>query len=201
MRGIAGARKKIGVYFSPRRNRRRGTRRQIRAARFGSEFSTRRNFCCARCREKPHAAAADFHLGSLWQERQAGVRRGRRPAHRAARTIALELRLLEAHGRISCARLCARKKPARHHRAAVQHRRAQNKPDVTEWCCRASSRGSERKRAAQSFGDGKQTRCFCLVNDVVEALVRLQDCNKARGEIFNIGGTEEFPCSNSRSSW
>jgi UDP-glucose 4-epimerase len=41
------------------------------------------------------------------------------------------------------------------------------------------------------FGDGKQSRCFCLVNDVVEALVRLQNCRKARGEIFNIGGTEE----------
>jgi nucleoside-diphosphate-sugar epimerase len=41
------------------------------------------------------------------------------------------------------------------------------------------------------FGDGRQTRCFCLVNDVVEALVRLQDCRQARGEIFNIGGTEE----------
>src|SRR5271154_76715 len=42
------------------------------------------------------------------------------------------------------------------------------------------------------FGDGKQSRCFCLVNDVVEALVRLQNCEKARGEIFNIGGTEEI---------
>jgi UDP-glucose 4-epimerase len=41
------------------------------------------------------------------------------------------------------------------------------------------------------FGDGKQSRCFCLVNDVVEALVRLQNCENARGEIFNIGGTEE----------
>jgi UDP-glucose 4-epimerase len=41
------------------------------------------------------------------------------------------------------------------------------------------------------FGDGKQSRCFCLVNDAVEALVRLQKCEKARGEIFNIGGTEE----------
>jgi UDP-glucose 4-epimerase len=41
------------------------------------------------------------------------------------------------------------------------------------------------------FGDGKQSRCFCLVHDVVDALVRLQDCRKARGEIFNIGGTEE----------
>jgi UDP-glucose 4-epimerase len=41
------------------------------------------------------------------------------------------------------------------------------------------------------FGDGAQSRCFCLVSDVVESLVRLQDCGKARGEIFNIGGTEE----------
>ena len=41
------------------------------------------------------------------------------------------------------------------------------------------------------FGDGKQSRCFCLVNDVVESLVRLQNCDKARGEIFNIGSTEE----------
>jgi UDP-glucose 4-epimerase len=42
------------------------------------------------------------------------------------------------------------------------------------------------------FGDGKQTRCFCLVNDVVESLVRLQNCPNARGEIFNVGGTEEI---------
>jgi len=41
------------------------------------------------------------------------------------------------------------------------------------------------------FGDGAQSRCFGLVQDVVEALVRLQQCEKARGEIFNIGGTEE----------
>jgi UDP-glucose 4-epimerase len=42
------------------------------------------------------------------------------------------------------------------------------------------------------FGDGAQSRCFCLVNDVVESLVRLQHCSAARGEIFNIGGTEEI---------
>jgi UDP-glucose 4-epimerase len=41
------------------------------------------------------------------------------------------------------------------------------------------------------FGDGRQTRCFGFVHDVVEALVRLQHCEPARGEIFNIGGTEE----------
>jgi UDP-glucose 4-epimerase len=41
------------------------------------------------------------------------------------------------------------------------------------------------------FGDGAQSRCFCLVHDVVEALARLQTSEPARGEIFNIGGTEE----------
>ncbi|HEY1663399.1 MAG TPA: NAD-dependent epimerase/dehydratase family protein [Verrucomicrobiae bacterium] len=46
------------------------------------------------------------------------------------------------------------------------------------------------------FGDGKQTRCFCLVNDVVEAMVRLKNCKSARGEIFNIGGTEEISMGN-----
>ena len=42
------------------------------------------------------------------------------------------------------------------------------------------------------FGDGAQSRCFGLVHDVVEALVRLQQSEAARGEIFNIGGTEEI---------
>ena len=42
------------------------------------------------------------------------------------------------------------------------------------------------------FGDGRQSRCFCLVSDAVEALVRLMNSKKARGEIFNIGGTEEI---------
>ncbi|MBP9900854.1 MAG: NAD-dependent epimerase/dehydratase family protein [Verrucomicrobiota bacterium] len=42
------------------------------------------------------------------------------------------------------------------------------------------------------FGDGQQTRCFCYVLDTVEALRRLQDNPAARGEVFNIGGTEEI---------
>jgi UDP-glucose 4-epimerase len=41
------------------------------------------------------------------------------------------------------------------------------------------------------FGDGAQSRCFCLVHDAVEALVRLKNCDAARGEIFNVGSTEE----------
>lgn len=42
------------------------------------------------------------------------------------------------------------------------------------------------------YGDGEQSRCFCYVLDTVEALVRLQNNPAARGEIFNIGGTEEI---------
>lgn len=41
------------------------------------------------------------------------------------------------------------------------------------------------------YGDGQQTRCFCYVNDAVEALVRLQNCPAARGQVFNVGSTEE----------
>jgi UDP-glucose 4-epimerase len=43
----------------------------------------------------------------------------------------------------------------------------------------------------QVFGDGTQSRCFCYVTDTVEALVRLQRCPAARGQVFNIGSTEE----------
>lgn len=41
------------------------------------------------------------------------------------------------------------------------------------------------------FGTGNQTRCFCHVADVIEALVSLMDSDKATGEVFNIGSTEE----------
>ena len=41
------------------------------------------------------------------------------------------------------------------------------------------------------YGDGQQTRCFCYVSDTVEALARLQQCPAARGQVFNVGGTEE----------
>lgn len=37
------------------------------------------------------------------------------------------------------------------------------------------------------YGDGGQTRCFCHVADVVEALMRLRDCPTARGEVINVG--------------
>jgi UDP-glucose 4-epimerase len=42
------------------------------------------------------------------------------------------------------------------------------------------------------YGDGVQTRTFCYVSDTVEALIRLQNCAAARGEVFNVGGDEEI---------
>lgn len=42
------------------------------------------------------------------------------------------------------------------------------------------------------YDDGQQTRCFCYVQDTVEALVRLQNSPAARSQVFNVGGTEEI---------
>ena len=44
----------------------------------------------------------------------------------------------------------------------------------------------------QVFGDGVQTRCFASVSDVVEGVVNLAECDKALGEIFNIGSDKEI---------
>src|SRR5260221_1253938 len=47
-------------------------------------------------------------------------------------------------------------------------------------------------RAITVFGSGKQTRCFCYVGDVVVALLKLMDNEKAVGEVFNIGSNHEI---------
>ncbi|RUL88617.1 NAD-dependent epimerase/dehydratase family protein [Tautonia sociabilis] len=41
------------------------------------------------------------------------------------------------------------------------------------------------------YGDGRQTRCFAHVLDVVDALVRLIHHPDARGQVFNVGNGEE----------
>ena len=51
---------------------------------------------------------------------------------------------------------------------------------------------AKRGEPLRVFGDGRQSRCFCDVLDTVEALVRLQNLPAARGQIFNIGNTEEI---------
>ncbi len=42
------------------------------------------------------------------------------------------------------------------------------------------------------YGDGTQTRTFTYVKDVVNALILLMACDKAIGEVVNIGGQEEI---------
>jgi UDP-glucose 4-epimerase len=42
------------------------------------------------------------------------------------------------------------------------------------------------------FGDGRQTRCFSYVGDIVPALVRIVDHPGALGRAFNLGGAQEI---------
>jgi UDP-glucose 4-epimerase len=46
-------------------------------------------------------------------------------------------------------------------------------------------------RDLQVYGDGAQTRCFCHVRDVVDALIRLVEAGHFDSQIFNVGTTEE----------
>jgi nucleoside-diphosphate-sugar epimerase/spore maturation protein CgeB len=42
------------------------------------------------------------------------------------------------------------------------------------------------------YGDGSQTRSFCFVDDMVEALLRLMDSDRARGIPVNLGNPNEL---------
>jgi len=41
------------------------------------------------------------------------------------------------------------------------------------------------------YGTGKQRRCFCFVDDLVEAVIELMNCSQAAGKVHNIGSVEE----------
>jgi len=47
-------------------------------------------------------------------------------------------------------------------------------------------------KALTIYGDGKQSRCFAYVDDVVEGMVQLMGEPGAIGQIFNIGSDEEI---------
>jgi UDP-glucose 4-epimerase len=47
-------------------------------------------------------------------------------------------------------------------------------------------------RPLDVYGDGKQTRCFCHVLDVVDAMVALIATDSAAGQVFNLGSDEEI---------
>jgi UDP-glucose 4-epimerase len=40
-------------------------------------------------------------------------------------------------------------------------------------------------------GNGKQSRCFAYVDDVIEAMTALMNSEQAAGQVYNIGSTEE----------
>jgi UDP-glucose 4-epimerase len=42
------------------------------------------------------------------------------------------------------------------------------------------------------YGTGKQKRCFCYVEDLVEAVIGLMNCQQAAGKVYNIGSNEEI---------
>ncbi len=44
----------------------------------------------------------------------------------------------------------------------------------------------------QVYADGKQTRCFCHVADVIDAMLSLMAAPKAVGQVFNLGSDEEI---------
>jgi UDP-glucose 4-epimerase len=44
----------------------------------------------------------------------------------------------------------------------------------------------------QIYGTGRQTRCFSYVGDLVEAITKLINCDRAMGKVFNIGSNEEI---------
>jgi len=41
------------------------------------------------------------------------------------------------------------------------------------------------------YGDGSQSRCFCHVKDVVGCMISLMKCPQARGQVINVGNSEE----------
>jgi len=47
-------------------------------------------------------------------------------------------------------------------------------------------------KAISIYGTGRQRRCFCFVQDVVDAIVKLMLCEKAAGKVYNIGSNEEI---------
>src|SRR5439155_8287057 len=54
------------------------------------------------------------------------------------------------------------------------------------------ARAAIENRPLQVYGDGNQTRCFCHVRDVVNALAKLISTPSAVGDVFNLGSNQEI---------
>lgn len=57
-------------------------------------------------------------------------------------------------------------------------------PRFVEWALR--------NEPIQIYGSGRQSRCFAYVGDVVDAVIRLMESDKAPGRVYNVGSTEEI---------
>ncbi len=42
------------------------------------------------------------------------------------------------------------------------------------------------------YGTGQQRRCFCYVDDLIDAVIGLMNCEQAAGKVYNIGSSEEI---------
>ena len=53
-------------------------------------------------------------------------------------------------------------------------------------------RAALRDETIRVFGTGEQARCFACVFDVIDAIIKLMATPSARGQVYNIGSTEEI---------
>jgi UDP-glucose 4-epimerase len=53
-----------------------------------------------------------------------------------------------------------------------------------------------RNEPIRIYGSGRQSRCFCHVEDVVTAVIKLMQCPQAPGRVYNIGSQEEITIEN-----
>ena len=130
-------------------------------------------------------------LRGLRLEHRSSVSRRRQSGDGRDHERTLELRLLESHRRISRARLLAREETADRRRAlfnTVGPRQTGQYGMVIPTFVKQALAG----RPITVYGSGKQTRCFCYVGDVVGALMKLMDDEKAVGEVFNVGSNQEI---------
>ncbi len=49
-----------------------------------------------------------------------------------------------------------------------------------------------RNEPVSIYGTGQQRRCFCYVEDLIDAVTSLMDCEEAAGKVYNIGSNEEI---------
>ncbi len=52
-----------------------------------------------------------------------------------------------------------------------------------------------KNQAVSIYGEGKQTRSFCYVSDLIEGLLLAMDKPQTAGEVFNLGNDEEYSIS------